>query len=104
MLLGVVGVVLSSICHLNRIAAALAFAGRAKGVLRGHCAYYGLPCNYRLMQAPWWEVRRLWFSALKRRDRRRSLTWARLVDLLERFPLPRPTITDPCQAARAGLG
>jgi RNA-directed DNA polymerase len=73
-------------------------------VLRGHYAYYGLPCNYRSMQAFWWEVRRLWFRALRRRDRRRSLTWARLIGLLERFPLPRPTITHPWQPARAGLG
>jgi group II intron reverse transcriptase/maturase len=65
-------------------------------VLRGHYAYYGLPSNSRSMDRFWWEVRRLWYRALRRRDRRRSLTWGRFNQLLtERFQLPRPEITHP---------
>ncbi|MBM3477448.1 MAG: group II intron reverse transcriptase/maturase [Armatimonadetes bacterium] len=74
-------------------------------VLRGHYAYYGLPSNFRAMSNFCWEVRRLWFRVLQRRERRRTLTWSRFTQLLEeRFPLPRPTITHPWRPARAALG
>lgn len=62
-------------------------------VLRGHYAYFGLPCNFRSLRTLWWEVRRLWHRALRRRDRKRSLSWERFLHLLEHFPLPRPRIT-----------
>lgn len=64
-------------------------------VLRGHYAYFGLPCNFRSLRTFLWEVRRLWHRALRRRDRERRLTWARFVQLLEHFPLPKPRITHP---------
>ena len=73
-------------------------------VLRGHYAYYGLPCNYPAMQAFREQVLRLWFRALRRRDRQRTLTWARFAELLERLPLPTPKITHPWQPAGARLG
>jgi group II intron reverse transcriptase/maturase len=74
-------------------------------VLRGHYAYYGLPSNFRSMNSFWWEVRRLWFRVLRRRERRRTLTWSGFNHLLEeRFPLPRPTITRPWRPAHAALG
>jgi RNA-directed DNA polymerase len=68
-------------------------------VLRGHYAYYGLPCNYRSMSAFYQEVQRLWYRALRRRDRKRSLSRHRFNELLMRFPLPRPRITHPWQPA-----
>ena len=73
-------------------------------VLRGHYAYYGLPCNYPALQAFTWQVCRLWFRTLRRRDRQRALTWARFAELLERLPLPTPKITHPWQPAGARLG
>jgi group II intron reverse transcriptase/maturase len=63
------------------------------GVLRGHYAYYGLPCNHHRLSRFYWEVTDLWHRALRRRDRERSLTWQRFTELLEVFPLPKPRIT-----------
>jgi group II intron reverse transcriptase/maturase len=69
-------------------------------VLRGHYAYYGLPSNFRSMNAFSWEVRRLWYRALRRRERRRTFTWSRFNQMLEgRFPLPQPKITHPWRPA-----
>lgn len=72
-------------------------------VLRGHYAYFGLPCNFRSLRTFWWEVRRLWHRGLRRRDRERRLTWERFVQLHEHFPLPKPRITHLWQPA-GGVG
>lgn len=63
-------------------------------VLRGHYAYYGLPSNWHRLNTFYDEVRRLWYCVLNRRSQRR-LSWARFNALLERFPLPRASITHP---------
>jgi group II intron reverse transcriptase/maturase len=63
-------------------------------VLRGHYAYFGLPSNFRLLNAFHRQVRDLWYRALRRRSQR-GLTWDQFARLLERFPLPRPRITHP---------
>jgi RNA-directed DNA polymerase len=63
-------------------------------VLRGHFAYFGLPSNWDRLNAFSHETRRIWYSALNRRSQRR-LSWERYVRLLERFPLPTPTVTHP---------
>jgi hypothetical protein len=73
-------------------------------VLRGHHAYYGLSCNYPAMQAFREPVRHLWFRALRRRDRQRTLTLARFAERLERLPLPTPKTTHPWQPAGGRLG
>ena len=61
-------------------------------VLRGHYTYYGLPSNFRSLNAFYQEVRRLWFRALRRRSQRR-MTWLKFGALLQRLPLPTPRIT-----------
>lgn len=63
-------------------------------VLRGHYLYFGVPSNFRSLNAFYEEVRRIWFRALSRRSQRR-LTWARFTALLVRLPLPAPRITYP---------
>jgi RNA-directed DNA polymerase len=70
-------------------------------VLRGHYAYFGVPCNFPSLETFWWEVKRLWHRALRRRDRKGSLTWERFVQLLGHFPLPRPRVTHPRHPAGA---
>jgi RNA-directed DNA polymerase len=67
-------------------------------VLRGHYAYYGLPSNWHRLDTFYDEVRRLWYRVLNRRSQRR-LSWARFNALLERFPLPRASITHPPMVA-----
>jgi len=64
-------------------------------VLRGHFAYFGVPSNFRALQAFSYHVRRIWFRALSRRSQGR-LTWVGFAELLVRFPLPQPRITHSC--------
>jgi RNA-directed DNA polymerase len=63
-------------------------------VLRGHYAYYGLPSNHRAMSGFRLAVTRAWYGVLRRRSQRR-LAWARFLQILDRYPLPGPTITRP---------
>ena len=63
-------------------------------VLRGHYRYYGLPSNWHAMDGFYDELCRGWYRALRRRSQRR-LTWPRFYQLLDRFPLPRASITHP---------
>lgn len=62
------------------------------GVLRGHYRYYGLPSNFEALDGFYREVCRGWFRALRRRSQRR-LTWDRFTQWLDRFPLPRASIS-----------
>jgi RNA-directed DNA polymerase len=57
--------------------------------------YFGLPSNFRSLEAFYREVRLLWFRALRRRSQRR-MSWDDFGRVLERFPLPAPRITHPC--------
>ena len=63
-------------------------------VFRGHYRYYGLPSNWYPMNGFYEELHRGCYRALRPRSQRR-LTWTRLRQLLERFPLPSPSITHP---------
>lgn len=63
-------------------------------VLRGHYAYYGLPSNWHRLDTFYDEVCRIWYRVLNGRSQRR-LSWERFGQLLERFPLPRASITHP---------
>jgi len=63
-------------------------------VLRGHFAYFGLPSDLDRIHAFYRETSRLSYQALNRRSQR-QLSWKRYVGLLERFPLPTPSITHP---------
>lgn len=63
-------------------------------VLRGHYAYYGLPSNFRSLNAFYLNVRRIWFWTLRRRSQRR-MSWVGFNQLHARFPLPTPRIARP---------
>ena len=59
----------------------------AASVLRGHFAYYAVPGN----DAPssfLYQVRRLWFRALRRRSQRHRLTWERMGRIATRWLPP----------------
>lgn len=71
-------------------------------VLRGHYAYYGLPHNYPAMSTFLHDVQRRWYRALRRRSRRKPMTWKKFAQLMERLPLPRPRITHPWRQQTAG--
>jgi RNA-directed DNA polymerase len=55
--------------------------------LRGHYAYYGVTGNSGALSRFLWEVQRRWRKWLYRRSRTRSMHWARLRQLLQRYPL-----------------
>src|SRR5262249_4140575 len=63
-------------------------------VLRGHYAYYGLPSNHRSMSEFHRAMTRAWYGALRRRSQRRMGS-TRFLEILDRYPLPGPTITRP---------
>ncbi len=60
---------------------------------RGHYAYYGMSGNIRRVRCYGQELVRIWKTWLSRRDNKSSFRWRQMKALLERLPLPRPSIT-----------
>jgi group II intron reverse transcriptase/maturase len=60
--------------------------------LRGHYGYYGITGNAPRLQSFYRGVCRLWYKWLKRRSRKRDLTWDRFNRLLGRYALPLPRV------------
>ena len=67
--------------------------------LRGHYSYYGITGNMRSLSTFHLAVTRTWRNWLGRRGGKRNLTWIRFVQLLLRYPLPRPRIVHSTQVA-----
>ena len=63
-------------------------------VVRGHCAYYAVPGNYRAIETFRSEVSRHWLRALRRRSQRDRLSWERMKRLEARW-LPPARIVHP---------
>jgi len=62
-------------------------------VLLGHYGYYGVPHNWRALNGFLQEVRRIWFTCLKRRSQKnRNKGWDWFEALEACFPLPRPRV------------
>jgi len=63
-------------------------------VLRGHCAYYGMPHNWRALAGFRQQLRRIWFTCLKRRSQRsRRAGWDWFEAVTVRYQLPPVRIT-----------
>ena len=63
-------------------------------VLRGHCAYYGMPHNWRALAGFRQALRRIWFTTLRRRSQRsRRAGWDWFDAVTARYPLPSVRIT-----------
>lgn len=60
--------------------------------LRGYYQYYAIRGNYRALERVYESVRRAWHYWLRRRDRRKALTWEKYEEMLDLFLLPRPRI------------
>ena len=59
-------------------------------VLLGHYRYYGVPGNFRLLDAFRHHLRNHWRNTLRRRSQRNRITWARVDRIATRwFPPPR---------------
>ncbi len=61
--------------------------------LRGHYQYYGIRCNYRMLERVYFLVRRAWRRWLGRRHRSGHISVEKFKSTIElTFPLPRPRI------------
>jgi len=63
-------------------------------VVRGHCAYYGVPTNAQALCAFRTQVARHWYRALRRRGQRHRLDWQRMNRHVRRW-LPPARIAHP---------
>jgi group II intron reverse transcriptase/maturase len=63
-----------------------------RAAVRGHCGYYGITGNSRRLHRYGEAVKRLWHKWLGRRSNRRDLDWPRYLRLLDRYPLPLPSV------------
>jgi group II intron reverse transcriptase/maturase len=63
-----------------------------KQKLVGHYGYFGITGNYRALNRFLYRVARVWRYWLSRRSQRASISWDRMVSLLQRYPLPQPRI------------
>jgi RNA-directed DNA polymerase len=60
--------------------------------LRGHFGYFGIIGNYEALRSFRHWVIRAWRKWLSRRSRRTIVTWARMLELQQRYSLPQPHI------------
>jgi group II intron reverse transcriptase/maturase len=88
----------------RRLHGPIADAGRwLKTVLQGHYQYYGVPRNYRAMQAFRRRILQMWKWTLRRRSQRKQrITNERMNQLAARW-LPTPTITHPYPSQRLSV-
>jgi RNA-directed DNA polymerase len=61
---------------------------RLSRMLQGHYAYYGITGNGRRLRWYLHQVERIWKASLSRRSRSGKLTWTRMEQVLNRYPLP----------------
>lgn len=66
-------------------------------VMRGHYAYYGITGNAKRLNWYHYRVGRIWKQWLGSRSQKGTLTWDRMQDLLERYPLPPAMIVRQCR-------
>ena len=64
--------------------------------LRGYYGYFGIAWNYPALGKFYRGVRAAWRKWLSRRSDTAYISWANIMKLLERFPLPQPRIVHPC--------
>ena len=61
--------------------------------LRGHYNYYGIRCNYQMLEVVYWHTRKTWKRWLGRRTRNGQISWKQFEKkILTPFPLPMPKI------------
>ena len=82
-------------CRRNRHSPVRKQWERLKQMLRGHFGYFGIIGNSNALTRFRFGVTRAWRKWLDRRSQRARVTWARMNELLRRYPLPLPHIARP---------
>ncbi len=75
-------------CKANRHRPLKEQQERLSRVIVGHCAHYGITGNGRRLLQFRFQVVRSWRKWLSRRSRVSFLSWKRMNEILQRFPLP----------------
>lgn len=63
--------------------------------VQGHINYFGVSGNTRSLRKFMHQVRRKWYMWLRRRSQRTRLNWAKFLDLVKVYPLPKVRIVVP---------
>ena len=63
--------------------------------LRGYLNYYGVQGNSESLNKFFEQCKKLLFRWLNRRSHKRSYTWKEFTELLRKYAIPNPTITEP---------
>jgi RNA-directed DNA polymerase len=61
-------------------------------VIQGHLGYYGITGNSDALEKFIYASRRSWQKWLNRRSSKNHMPWERFVELLKRYPLPKPIV------------
>jgi hypothetical protein len=76
----------------NRILPVKDFMKIIKAKIQGHCNYYGITDNHRMVSNFIYECRRLIFKWLNRRSQKKSFNWSKYIVFLKKYPLPRARV------------
>lgn len=79
----------SALCRNNRHSAVREQWQKIRRTMTGHFAYFCVVGNNSSLLALRRAVYRIWRNWLNRRSQRSRVTWARMRQLIERYPLPR---------------
>ena len=60
--------------------------------VRGHTQYYGVSFNSKQIQKFHWEATGIVYKWLNRRSQKKSFSWEKFLQFMERFPLPKARI------------
>ena len=63
-----------------------------KSKIQGHCNYYGITDNYKLVSNFIDECRNLLYKWLNRRSQRKSFNWDKFELFLRKYPLPKASV------------
>lgn len=66
--------------------------GILRSKLYGHYQYYGIRCNYKMLEVYYEHVRRAWHHWLSRRSSKGYIAWEKFIEIEKEFPLPKPRI------------
>jgi len=79
-------------CRLNRHRPVREQSQELTAKVHGHYAYFGIEGNSSLIATFAHFVGKIWHKWLSRRSRKRTLSWAAMNQLLQRYPLPPPRL------------